>query len=570
MSALLLAAALLVPRAATGDRSLAAELQRFARDGELIESFHRIETAAVRERRRAFLAEHEARFAALDPRQLDRDGEVNRALLLARLAEEQARLGWRGQDAAAAAPLVPFLDAVAWLEGVDRSGAPFDAEAIAASLAAATRACDAVRDTPPEATAPWRRDPGALDFARDATRAARRFLARWSERNGAAEPLLAFWVTEPAGALLAALDAHAKWLDEQHAALKDEPGVHPLAIGRERYAAELAFEQIALSPEEMLAFGEAQLAALQAEMSAETAKWLAAPGFEWPHDLQDSAARDWRLGLELAKRDTVPVGAQRLFVQQVAEEAIAFCEAQQLVPIDPLARECWRLELSDVAIQKTLAYGFYGENFMGVGAPLPAMDHQRKQEALRSNARPTTRTVVPHELIPGHHLQGFHAQRRPERALWHSPFFVEGWAVHCEKAMDQRGFFRDPRERIGHLFWRLLRAARIVVSTRFHLREWTPAQMVDFMVANAGLERSAAQAEVDRYMTYSPLYQCAYLYGDHLIGQLQEECRRAWGADYSDLRFHGELLAQGSIPIAFARRALLGPAAASSSKASSR
>ena len=194
-----------------------------------------------------------------------------------------------------------------------------------------------------------------------------------------------------------------------------------------------------------------------------------------------------------------------------------------------------------------------------------AMEHQRKVEALRSNARPTTRTVVPHELIPGHHLQGFHVERRPERAAWHSPFFVEGWAVHGEWLMDRHGFFRDPRERIGHLFWRLLRAARIVVSTRFHLREWTPAQMVDFMVEQAGLERSAAQAEVDRYMTYSPLYQCAYLYGAWQIRQLREECRARWdaaagigsGPVYDDVRFHRRLVEQGSIPIAFARMALL-------------
>ena len=185
------------------------------------------------------------------------------------------------------------------------------------------------------------------------------------------------------------------------------------------------------------------------------------------------------------------------------------------------------------------------------------MEQERKLECLKSNARPFTRTVVPHELIPGHHLQGFYARRRPERRRWRSPFFVEGWAVHTEKVLDEHGFFPDPRARIGHLFWRLLRAARIVVSTRYHLNQMTQAQMVDAMIGQAGLERSAAQAEVDRYMTYSPLYQCAYLYGAEQIGELRERCRAAWGAEWSELRFHAELLEQGSIPIRHAGEALL-------------
>jgi uncharacterized protein (DUF885 family) len=89
--------------------------------------------------------------------------------------------------------------------------------------------------------------------------------------------------------------------------------------------------------------------------------------------------------------------------------------------------------------------------------------------------------------------------------------------------------------------------------------------MVDFMVEHAGLERSAAQAEVDRYMTYSPLYQCAYLFGARQVGELREECRAKWDRDgksgkgpfFEDELFHRRLAEQGSIPLAFARMALL-------------
>jgi uncharacterized protein (DUF885 family) len=266
----------------------------------------------------------------------------------------------------------------------------------------------------------------------------------------------------------------------------------------------------------------------------------------------------WQAGLELEKADQVAVGEQKLFVYDVACEAVRFCREQRLFPVPPLADACWRLQLSDLDTQKSYAYGFYGGNFMGVASPLAEMDSVRKLECLRSNARPTTRTVVPHELIPGHHLQGWFARRSaPWRDRFGSPFYGEGWAVHCERTFDEHGFFATPVARIGHLFWRLLRAARIVVSTKYHLNEMSAPQMVDFMVENAGLERSAAQAEVDRYMTYSPLYQCAYLYGCEQIRDLREECRKAWGAGFSELRFNTELLEQGSIPLRFAREALL-------------
>jgi len=544
-------------------------------DLALIERFHPIETTAARSMLREYL--EEVRHA-IDTRNTQRalagDLLVDHALLLAQVDERLARLAWREEDGVAAAPLLAgWFDRIAALEEQHRHGAPFDAEAIGAALTDAAKALDALRAAPAEGEPPaaWRSQPDALRFARDRARESRRWLAEWTRRTAPTDPQVAFWCAQPAKAADAALDAFGDWIGKQLEELKKTSTGNPFAIGRDRYAAELAFEQIALTPEEMLAWGEQQLAALQAEMTAETAKWLATPGFALPADLPPALAElaargpDWRVGLELAKRDVVPVGEQRLFVQSVAEEAIAFVREQKLFPLPALATECWRLEMSDLETQKTLAFGYYGGEFMGVGAPLPEMDHARKQEALRSNARPTTRTVVPHELIPGHHLQGFYADRAPTRAQWHSPFLVEGWAVHGEWLMDQHGFFRDPRERIGHLFWRLLRAARIVVSTRFHLREWTPAQMVDSMVESAGLERSAAQAEVDRYMTYSPLYQCAYLFGARQIGELREECRAKWdaaakagkGPAFDDEFFHRKLAEQGSIPLAFARMALL-------------
>jgi uncharacterized protein (DUF885 family) len=525
-------------------------------------------------KRREVLTAAQRELAAIDGAALDLDARVDLHLFQAHVDELLTRLRWDDEDALEAAPLVPFLEPIARLERIDRAGEPWAAQEIAAWLAEVAKATRAVKETsgekepPANAIAAALKHPAAVRAAAARARECQAFLTDWRKRNGPADPTLEFWIATPADQAIAALGEHFGWLTKDVVeSLKKSPEGSPLAVGRDRYVEELRFEGIAWTPEQMLAFGEEQLAALQAEMTNETKKLVgeSADGATHDRELADELGAewkgkpvDWRLGLELAKRDTVPVGAQRLYVQSVADEAIRFAREQQLFPVPELCEECWRLELSDQETQKNYAYGFYGGEFMGVASPLPTMDHERKLECLRSNARPTTRTVVPHELIPGHHLQGFFARRRPERARFHSPFFVEGWAVHTEIVFDQHGFFRTPRERIGHLFWRLLRAARIVVSTQYHLNAMTQTQMVDFMVENAGLERSAAQAEVDRYMTYSPLYQCAYLHGATEIGRLEDDCRKAWGDQFSELRFHTQLVEQGSIPVVFAREALLG------------
>lgn len=52
--------------------------------------------------------------------------------------------------------------------------------------------------------------------------------------------------------------------------------------------------------------------------------------------------------------------------------------------------------------------------------------------SLRGNNIPFARATVFHELIPGHHLQGFlHARYKSYRSLLGgTPFNGEGWAVY--------------------------------------------------------------------------------------------------------------------------------------------
>jgi uncharacterized protein (DUF885 family) len=178
--------------------------------------------------------------------------------------------------------------------------------------------------------------------------------------------------------------------------------------------------------------------------------------------------------------------------------------------------------------------------------------------SMRGNNRHFARATVHHELIPGHHLQGFMTDRyRSYRQLFSTPFWVEGWALYWEFLLWEMGFPKTPENKVGMLFWRMHRCARIIFSLRYHLGTMTPAQCVDFLVDRVGHERDNATSEVRRYIgpDYSPLYQAAYMLGGLALRSLHEEAVSQ--GPWKERDFNDALLTYGSIPIELVRDGIL-------------
>ena len=95
--------------------------------------------------------------------------------------------------------------------------------------------------------------------------------------------------------------------------------------------------------------------------------------------------------------------------------------------------------------------------------------------SMRGNNIHFARATVFHELIPGHHLQGYMAARLQDLppAVQHA-VLVEGWALYWELLLWDKGFAKSPENRVGMLFWRMHRCARIIFSLSFHLEKMTP------------------------------------------------------------------------------------------------
>jgi uncharacterized protein (DUF885 family) len=178
---------------------------------------------------------------------------------------------------------------------------------------------------------------------------------------------------------------------------------------------------------------------------------------------------------------------------------------------------------------------------------------------MRGNNIHFSRATAQHELIPGHHLQWFMTDRyNTHRDLFGTPFWTEGWALYWEMLLYDAGFPRTPEDRVGMLFWRMHRAARIIFSLRFHLGEMSPQEAIDMLVNRVGHERANATAEVRRSFigTYPPLYQIAYMMGGLQFRALHREL--VGSGRMTDRAFHDAVLRAGSMPVEMVRALLTG------------
>ena len=369
-------------------------------------------------------------------------------------------------------------------------------------------------------------------------------LDQWFGFYDGFQPEFGWWTRQPVGELKRELETTAAFFRKDLAGLKGEPG-DPLIgdpIGRQGLSDRLASEMIACSAEELLAMAEREFAWCEVEM-ARAAKAM--------------GCADRKEALETIKSRHAPPGGQVLAVQAEAEKTIRFLREKDLVTIPKLAEETWGISMVAAEQQKTLPYVAYSHPDMRVAYAHESMSHEDKLMSMRGNNSAFLHIVTAHELIPGHHLQGFMASRHStQRQSFSTPFFVEGWALHWEMLLWDLGYAATPEEKVGALFWRMHRCARVIVSLKFHLGEMKPVEMIDFLVDRVGHERAGATSEVRRYIGdgYGPLYQAAYMTGGLQLRSLLHEMT---GPGKLSLReFHDRVLQQGPIPIEMIRAAL--------------
>jgi dipeptidyl-peptidase 4 len=323
---------------------------------------------------------------------------------------------------------------------------------------------------------------------------------------------------------------------------RDDNDIVGRPIGREALLASLAAEMISYTPEQLVEMANREYAWCETEMKKASREM----GF----------GDDWKKAVEKVKTLHVAPGGQTKLVKDLAEEAIAYLHKHDLVTVPPLAEETWRMDMMTPERQKFSPF-FTGGEVISVAFPTDTMSHDAKLQSLRGNNIHFSRATVQHELIPGHHLQQFMVSRyQPQRGLFSTPFWTEGWAVYWEMVLYEKGFPRSAEDRVGMMFWRMHRCARITFSLGFHLGKMSPQECIDLLVDKVGHERENATAEVRRSFAggYPPLYQAGYLVGAKQFWAMRQEL--VVTGKMTDKAFHDAILKQSHMPNEMVRAAI--------------
>src|SRR3990172_11369085 len=88
--------------------------------------------------------------------------------------------------------------------------------------------------------------------------------------------------------------------------------------------------------------------------------------------------------------------------------------------------------------------------------------------------------------------------------------------------MARAGLFDTPDARLGQLQMGLWRTARVIIDPSLHTGAMSYDEAVRFFVDEVGLERSAAEAEVNRFTTW-PTQAPSYIIGWLEIERLERD-----------------------------------------------
>ncbi|KEO75542.1 DUF885 family protein [Anditalea andensis] len=523
-----------------------AILQYQADRGALLRKYTLIASDEYYDRMEKLHADWLEELERFDFQNLDQQGRVDYHLFKNYLEKENYQLALSRQDfvkvkhlADFASPILPFIFS-------RRRGDKPDAQHVASTMHEVAKALTLYREELERKNDPlesWQLSETAASMVKNYITVLTEAYAFYEGYD----PDMTWWVERPFKQLVDDMEAYVMFLKgnfstENHN--DDGSGIIGRPIGREAIISGLRQEFIPYTPEELIEIAEREFAWSEAEMK----KASAALGY----------GEDWKQALEAVKESYFPIGEWPQEINRLAEEAVEFIESRDLISIPALAKETWRMRMLTPEEQKFAPFFLGGESIL-VAYPTTSMSHEEKMMSLRGNNPHFSRAVVHHELIPGHHLQQFMNQRyKPYRSLFRTPFWTEGWALYWEMNLWDKNFPRSAEDKIGMLFWRMHRSARIIFSLNYHLGTMSPQECIDFLVERVGHERANAEGEVRRSFTgnYGPLYQIAYMVGGLQFVSLKNEM--VGGGLMTEKDFHDRIMKENSIPIALLREILRG------------
>jgi len=468
-------------------------------------------------------------------------GKVDYILLKKQIESSVWLLSREETDYNALSKYFTFADAIYALENLRRRGTYQDGALLAAGIEKIAKQVDSLSLNFKKGAL----KPDQLKMAKAVSLSLKHRLKGFYQFYMDYEPGFTWWVPKPYEKLDLALANYAKLFDDVDAipAVKSgKPEIKGNPIGREELIRQLNAELIPYTPEELIKLAEKEFKFCDEELL----KASAAMGY----------GNDWKKAQEKIKNSYVPLGRQPELIVKLQDDALNFINANNLINIPALAEETWGMVMMSAERQLVNPF-FTGGREISISYPTNTMEEDDKLMSMRGNNPYFSRGTVQHELLPGHHYQYFMNSRyKSYRDPFQTPFSIEGWPLYWELLLYDKGFAKTPEEKMGMLFWRMHRCARILFSLNFHLGRWSPQQCVDFLVDRVGHERANAEGEVRRSFKgdYSPLYQVAYLTGGLQLFALKKELVDSGKMSFKD--FHDAVIKQNLIPVEMIRATL--------------
>ena len=300
-------------------------------------------------------------------------------------------------------------------------------------------------------------------------------------------------------------------------------------------AAILYFVGLPMSPDELHAIGQAEIARTDRELAALGKTVLGTDGLA-----ATIAKLRGERKLYFETREQILAAAQNALDRAKAAQSKFFAV---LPRTDCVMREIPAHE----APYTTIAY--YRQ---------PHYDGSKPGEYFINTYKPETRprfeleALTWHESIPGHHTQIALSQELGEmpafRKLDGSTAYVEGWALYTERLAEEMGLYSADLDRLGKLSYDAWRASRLVVDTGLHAMGWTRAQAEAFMREHTALTEVNISNEVDRYIGW-PGQALAYKVGQLEMLKLRKEAETTLGAKFDIKAFHAIVLGAGAVTL---------------------
>ncbi|HUB51332.1 MAG TPA: DUF885 family protein [Terracidiphilus sp.] len=538
------------PKSTSTELEMPQIIEQYEADNESLSQTYNVLISQSRaERMEKFNRDELARLAAMNFDAMQQEDKVDYLLLKYHLTGNLHQLAIRKKQIDEMQPLLPFAATIIQLLDDKRLMKKPDAEKVAAALTQMVKDIKAAREKldpkkHEEATAAGAKpavDPVVANRALIATRQLTKQLDDWFKQYDGYDPLFTWWVKQPYDDAKKELDSYGDFLKEKliGIAADDKTTIIGDPVGREALMNELADNLIPYTPEELIAIAQTEY------------DWCMREMLKASHEM--GFGDDWHAAVEKVKQMHVAPGDQPEMIRKLVVEGSDFAKEHDLVTVPPLADETWRMIMMTPERQLVNPF-FTGGDEISVSYPTDTMTYDQREMSMRGNNYPMSHATAFHEMIPGHFLQFYMAERyHPYRSIFETPFWIEGNAFWWEMLFWDKGFDQTPEERVGALVWRMHRSARVLFTMNFHLGRWTPQQCVQFLIDNVGFEPDNATAEVRRSFDGSvgPLYQCAYLMGALQFRALHKELVDS--KKMTDREFHDAILHESFMPIELLR-----------------